>query len=132
LDLIFTNSLGYFVNSGTLSLLSNCDHCLIYARMSISSVKPKCYMRHVWNFSKIDRNKLSEALTSEKWDEVFMNVDALYTKWFECFEEILETHVPNYMIVVRPNDKPWMNSKIRNAIRKRIDCLNSTVEGKTQ
>ena len=100
LDLIFTNSLGYFVNYGTLSLPSNCDHCLIYACMSISLAKPKCYTRHVWNFSKIDRNKLSEALTSAKWDEVFMNVenvDALYSKWFECFKEILETHVPNYV-----------------------------------
>lgn len=126
LDLIFTNSPGYFVNSGTLSPPSNCDHCLIYARMSISLAKPKCYTRHVWNFSKIDRNKLNEALTSAKWDDVFMNVenvDALYTKWFECFKEILETHVPNYTIVVRPNDKPWMNSKIRNAIRKRNRLL---------
>ena len=56
LDLIITNSPGYFVNSGAISPPSNCDHSLVYARMSISLGKQKCYTRHIWDYSKIDEN----------------------------------------------------------------------------
>jgi hypothetical protein len=56
LDLIITNSPGYFVNSGTLSPPSNCDHLLIYARMNVSFVKLKSYARHVWDLSRMDEN----------------------------------------------------------------------------
>ena len=48
LDLIITNTPGYFVVSGTVSPPSMCDHSVIYARMNISLVKPKTYnMGHV-------------------------------------------------------------------------------------
>lgn len=128
LDLIITNSPGYFVNSGTLSPPSTCDHSLIYARMDISLVKQKCYTRHIWDLSKIDENALREALLSANWDDVFTtidDVDALYDKWYECFRQILETCVPNRTVVIRPRDKPWMNSEIRKAIRKRNRLLKN-------
>jgi hypothetical protein len=56
LDLIITNSPGYFVNSGTLSPPYYCDHSLVYARMNISFVKQKCYKRHIWDLAKVDSN----------------------------------------------------------------------------
>ena len=47
LDLMITNSPGYFVASGTESPPSNCDHSLIFAKMNISLVKPRCYERFI-------------------------------------------------------------------------------------
>lgn len=126
LDLIFTNSPGYFVKSGTLSPPGDCDHSLVHAHMSISFAKPKSYMRHVWDYSRIDYNKLSEALCSDNWEVIFNcveDVDVLYNRWFESFRQILEMCVPNGMVVIRPMDNPWMNSKIRKAIRKRNRLL---------
>ena len=61
LDLIITNSPGYFVNSGTLSPPYNCDHSLIYARINISFAKQKCYKRHIWDLAKVDSNMLCQA-----------------------------------------------------------------------
>ena len=84
--------------------------------MSISFTKPKCYTRHVWDYSRIDYNKLSEALTGANWEEIFNsveNVDALYNRWSESFRQILVMCVPNRTVVIRPMDKPWMNSNIR-------------------
>ncbi len=112
LDLIFTSSPGYFVKSGTLSPPGNCDHSLVYARMSISFAKPKCYTRHGTCYSRIDYNKLSEALTGANWEEIFTSVedvDALYNRWSENFRQILVMCVLNRMVVIRPMDKPWMN-----------------------
>ena len=42
-------------------------------------------------------------------------------------------HVPNRIVVVRPLDKPWMNSEIRRAVSKRnrllkIFCQNKVPE----
>ena len=75
LDLIITNSPGYFVNSGTISPPRNCDHSLVYARMSIWLDKQKCYTRYIWDYSKIDRNALREAFVNAAWDEVFYKID---------------------------------------------------------
>jgi hypothetical protein len=54
-------------------------------------------------------------------------------RWLVCFRLILETYVPNSIVVVRPRDKPWMNSEIRRAVRKRnrllkIFCQNRVPE----
>ena len=126
LDLIITNSPGYFVNSGTLSPPSNCDHSLVYARMNISLVKQKCYKRHIWDLSKVDASTLHDTLVTVSWDDVFVDVDdvdILYNKWYKSFRQILETFVPNRTVVIRPRDKPWMNSEIRKAIRRRNRLL---------
>ena len=90
--------------------------------MSISFAKPKSYTRHGTCYFRIDYNKLSEALTGANWEEIFNsveNVDALYNRWSESFRQILVMCVPNRTVVIRPMDKPWMNSNIRKAIRKR-------------
>lgn len=51
------------------------------------------------------------------------DVDILYNKWYKSFRQILETFVPNRTVVIRPRDKPWMNSEIRKAIRRRNRLL---------
>lgn len=60
------------------------------------------------------------------WDEVFEDandVDRLYNKCYERYWQMLVTSVPNRTVVIRPRDKPWMNSEIRRAIRKRNRLL---------
>ena len=126
LDLIITNSPGYFVDSGIISPPSNCDHSLIFGKMSISFDKTKCYKRHIWELSRVDENKLRNALLNAPWDVVFadiQNIDTLYNAWFDCFRDVLMTHVPNKTVVIRPRDKPWMNSEVRRAVRKRNRLL---------
>ncbi len=51
------------------------------------------------------------------------NIDDLYCKWYEKFREALEISIPNRTVTIRPRDKPWMNSDIRKAIRKRNRLL---------
>jgi hypothetical protein len=136
LDLIITNSPGFFVDSGTASPPNNCDHSIIFARMNISLAKPRCYKRFVWDLQKINEEDLVNALNCIHWDDIFVDVDdvdALYNRWLVCFRRILEKYVPNRIVVVRPRDKPWMNSEIRRAVRKRnrllkIFCQNRVPE----
>ena len=122
LDLIITNYPGYFVFSDVLSPPSGCDHSFVYARINISLEKPKCYKRHIWDFSKIDYTVLHANLLNINFEEICMitdNIDDLYCKWYEKFCEALEISIPNRIVTICPRDKPWMNSDIRKAIRKR-------------
>lgn len=128
LDLIITNSPGYFVDSGTISPPSNCDHSLIFARMNISLAKSKCYKRLIWDLSNVDESRLLSALMNVHWDDVFVDVDdvdTLYNRWLDCFRLVLQTYVPNRTVVIRPQDKPWINSEVRRAIRKRNRLLKT-------
>jgi hypothetical protein len=74
----------------------------------------------------VDENKLLNAILNAPWDVVFadiQNIDTLYNAWFDCFRDVLMTRVPNKTVVIRPRDKPWMNSEVRRAVRKRNRLL---------
>ena len=73
LDLIITNCPGYFVHIGTLSPPSNCDHCFIFAKLSISFIKQKCYKRSVWDFSNVNEIELCNALATANLDGFLLN-----------------------------------------------------------
>lgn len=50
LDVVITSCPNFFVNMGTLSPPSNCDHSVVFAQMYIRSFKCHSYKREVWNF----------------------------------------------------------------------------------
>jgi hypothetical protein len=94
--------------------------------MNVSFVKLKSYTRHVWDLSRMDENVLQEALSNVNWNDIFLNnddIDNLYAEWFKCFYQVLLKHVPHRTVTIRPRDKPWVNSEIRRAIRKRNRLL---------
>ena len=133
LDLIITNTPGYFVVSGTVSSPSTCDHSVIYACMNISLVKPKCYRRTIWDMSNIDIHKMNDALAVLKRDNFLItdDINSVYDQWFQSFYQILESHVPHKSVVIRPRDKPWMNTSIRKSIRKRNRLLKVHLRSNT-
>jgi hypothetical protein len=126
LDLIITNYPGYFVFSDVLSPPSGCDHSFVYARINVFPDKQKCYKRQIWDFKTIDYAVLRQNLLNIDYDNIVTNsidIDDIYYKWHKEFREILETSIPNRTVIIRPRDKPWMNSGIRKEIRKRNRVL---------
>ena len=136
LDLIITNCPGYFVNCGTLSPPANCDHSLIFARLNISVSKPKCYNRRIWQFNDVNEAELCNELAHFDWDaEVFRNlydINAIYSCWFKHFHDIVKTKIPSRIVMIRPCDKPWMDSSVRLAMRKRDRLLKLYCKYKTR
>ena len=61
------------------------------------------------------------------WDaEVFSNlydINAIYSCWFKHFHDIVKTKIPSRIVMIRPRDKPWMDSSVRLAMRKRDRLL---------
>ena len=50
-------------------------------------------------------------------------IDSVYDKWLNLLNYIIDVYIPNRRVTIRPKDKPWMNSLIRRAIRKRDRLL---------
>ena len=46
-------------------------------------------------------------------------VNENYSNFLFILNEACDKHIPTKTVVIRPDDKPYMNSSIRNAIRKR-------------
>jgi hypothetical protein len=46
-------------------------------------------------------------------------VNENYSNFLFILNEACDKHIPTKTVVIRPDDKPFMNSSIRNAIRKR-------------
>ena len=122
LYLLITNCSNDFLNTGTLSSPQNCDHSIIYGEMTISIHKLHCFQRDVWDFNNVDIVNLNRELQQVDWSEFLLSasdIDVIYDKWYRCFRQIIEKYIPFKTVTIRPHDKPWMNSQVRLAIRKR-------------
>ena len=123
LDLIITDAPGYFVSSGTLSPPANCDHNFIFAKLSISSRKPKAFKRVIRDFKNVNISELNKALMQARWDDTSNDIDAVFSNWFTVFSGILDNFIPQRTVTIRRKDKMWMNGSICRAIRRRDHLL---------
>ena len=126
LDLVITNCLERFSASGTLSPPSNCDHSVIFASMNLITHRSRSYKRQVWNFNNVNSADLNCELSQMDWFSLCENtndIDETYSCWYSHFRSIIEKYIPLKMVTIRPNDKPWMDSEVRHAIRRRDRLL---------
>ena len=132
LDLI-TNCPGYFVHTGILSPPSNCDHSVIFAKMSITFIKQKSYKRFVWDFNNVNESEFCNALVTANLD-VFTShndIKSIYENWFTGLYNVIESHICHKFVTIRPPDKSWMNNSIRRAIRRRNRLFKIHVKKRT-
>ena len=128
LDLIVTDSPGFFISSGTLSPPANCDHNIVFAKLHISTRKTKAYKRSVRNYNNVDATGFNAALNLVNWDSAFIGhnetIDCIYDKWINLFKSVVDVYIPVKHVTIRSKDKPWMNGSIRRAIRRRDRLLS--------
>ena len=60
-------------------------------------------------------------MEGQNWSILFENktVNENYSNFLSILNEACDKHIPTKTVVIRPDDKPFMNSSIRKAIRKR-------------
>lgn len=134
LDLIISDSPGYFTTTGTLSPPANCDHSIVFGRINIDLHKPRAFKRIVWDFKNTDVIALNNELVATFRNLTLseeLNIDVSYDHWFNLFLAIVKTHIPCRCVTVRPSDKPWMSNHIKCGIRKRDRLLKSYTRNKT-
>ena len=119
LDLVITNCPECLSASGTLSPPSNCDHSVIFASMNLFTHRSRSYKRHAWNFNDINITDLNWELSQLfSLCENSNDIDEMYSCWYSYLHSVIEKYIPLKMVTIRPNDKPWMDSKVHLAIRR--------------
>jgi hypothetical protein len=60
-------------------------------------------------------------MEGKNWSILFENttVNQNYSNFLSILKEACDKHIPTQTVLIRPDDKPFMNSLIRKAIRKR-------------
>ena len=119
-DLIITDNKQIIANSGLLSPFSNIDHIPVTITLNIDTVKPSIQTKYVWDYQRLDADKLTQTLIHVDWDQV---IDGDVYTATERFTSILldaaTDAIPKKTLRIRKNDKPWITSELRRNIRKR-------------
>ncbi|XP_015779033.1 PREDICTED: uncharacterized protein LOC107356917 [Acropora digitifera] len=94
--------------------------------MNLITHRSRSYKRQVWNFNNVNSADLNCELSQMDWFSLCENtndIDETYSCWYSHFRSIIEKYIPLKMVTIRPNDKPWMDSEVRHAIRRRDRLL---------
>ena len=121
LDQFISNIPLYVRNARVEAPVSTNDHCSIGIDILFRIDKAKSYHRLMWDFKNANFDEFRTLLS---------NVDfTLYTelpdvndaccKFTEKFISTAKYCIPNKLVTVRPNDKPWFSNKLRKLLRKK-------------
>lgn len=122
IDLLFTNTPSLFTSTGTRpKVYDTCDHKPIFATLKGSFPKQHAFERWVWNYDQGDMIKFQTSLLNAPWLSCYnpASFDDTLNAWSNLFIKTAETSIPHYQATIRPKDKEFMNSYIRQLMTKR-------------
>ena len=95
-------------------LLTN-DHCTISITLKFKVSKQRPIERLIWQYKQADFEALNVALQNANWEPCFEqpNVDFACSKWNEIFLNLARQYIPNKVVQIRIDDKPWYNTDLR-------------------
>ena len=97
-------------------------HCSIIIVLKFTRLHKPSFKRKVWNYNKADYNKFRSILLEsdilqkiEADDNIDHNVQVLNDTLIKAAEE----SIPNKMVLIKPDDHPWITCHVKKLIRKR-------------
>ncbi len=120
LDQVLTN-IPQFVKSTAVSVpVASSDHCVVEFSLLFRIRQAKSYERTMWNFNKTDFEAYREFLDTCDWDYCFESndIDIAAEMWTEKLLNVAKFTIPNRLVTVRPNDKPWYDNTLHRMGRK--------------
>ena len=121
IDLCITNR-KKLVNSVDVLTPVCSTHAPVLAEISFKTFKQHSFKRQIRNYNAADIEGLADELNITNWDDLVFNSDNIndvYSNFLKILDDAVKKYIPTKTITVRPNDKPFMNNKIRNKIRQR-------------
>ena len=119
IDLLFVNN-HQIAACGTIAS-SISDH-LIFCIVKSGVPKPTPKMLEYRSYKNYDKNEFLNYLKSVDWDYIIdnsENVDEAAINWSNTFNRIADLHAPFKTMCVEGLQVPWMNTKLRKAMRDR-------------
>ena len=121
IDLCITNRKEWINSVDVLTLVCS-THAPVLAEISFKTFKQHSFKRKIRNYDAADIEGLADQLNITNWDNIVFNSDNIndvYSNFLKILDDTVNKFIPTKTITVRPNDKPFMNNKIRNKIRQR-------------
>ncbi len=96
------------------------DHHGTFIHLNFDIQSPVIYKRKVWYYNRADFNRLNELILATDWSFISndSHIDIVCEQFHTKLRELLHTCIPNNLVTVRPNDRPWYNSEIRHTSRQ--------------
>ena len=120
LDLLFVNTSQRVVDHGVIHLALS-DHSLVYCVLEAGVTKAPPRTIEYRSYKSFDTNFFNQDLASVPWHVVENenNIDDAVLTWNKLVSEIADAHGPIKKRRVKGLPVPWMNDKIRAAMRDR-------------
>ena len=95
-------------------------HCPVFAVFSFDKCKQLCFRRRIWKYDEADYVRLNQRIIDFDWSTIKSEDTYTYAENFtDKLMEFCSLAIPNKMVTLRPSAPPWLNSRVRSAIRKR-------------
>ena len=116
LDQCLTNSELLVDKATVLSPILNADHCVIHVELNLKCDKNGDYSRLMWDFKNANFNEYRQDLLDIDWNYCLTgdSIDQICSAWTDKILELAKARIPNKIVKIRPNDKPWYNNHLRN------------------
>ena len=119
-DLMITNNPLIIADSGTLSSFSNIDHFPVYASIRIKTPKTSVTTKKIWDYDKLDADKLTRLLLHINWDNIIeQDIHIATEKFTHTILTAAAEAIPIKTIHIRPTNKPWITADLKRNIRRR-------------
>ena len=121
IDLCITNRKKWINSVDVLTLVCS-THAPVLAEISFKTFNQHSFKREIRKYDAADIEGLADQLNITNWDNIVFNSDNIndvYSNFLKMLDDTVNKCIPTKTITVRPNDKLFMNNKIRNKIRQR-------------
>ena len=122
IDVIFASQSELIIQSGTLSsLLSQCHHNIIFAKVAMNVKLPRPYKRKMWDYKNANKQEIQKALNSINWNRTILHKNPENQVEFlsNAILNIFSNLCPNRTITCQFKDKPWMTGEIKKKLKEK-------------
>ena len=136
IDLILTSNFNAITDHGVLpSLDDKCKHQIIHGQVNFRVPPPPKYKRLIWDYKACNADALKKSIRDFDWAHSFnqLNVHEMVDFFTNKLTNLAKIHIPSKQISVSDSDAPWINNKLKTAIKKNKKIYSNWVKnGKTR
>ena len=110
-----------YLDNGTITVPSHIsDHKATYIILPFSYSTVHTFERNIWLYNKANFESLNNKIKNFNWNNLLnCSINEACRLFTNTFIDFVKECIPSKTITVRPDDKPWFDSKIRKFCRLR-------------
>ena len=96
------------------------DHKLIQVTLSLPIVEEICFPRKIWLYQEADWDRMRDNISQSDWASMQdLHPDTAVMQFNATLQSAMEKSVPQKIIKQRQSTHPWLNNRVKEAVRKK-------------